>query len=210
MSRDIYPDKEPADLRVPTSHLIQNKTSTPRPVPNASTPQVKEQVNIFQPISAHKSSSICLNQPTRPPITTTTEPMRLKTTAPTRPPTRPTSPQKQTRPQQEIFHHDDPQSKQKKHCKGECVSGLFALFCDDLDTDAFCPGEASCCITGGDSESSDDNQVAPSTTPKPPPTPVSYFRTNIESVKTNTFCDATGCCAKMPWLLLAKHYGSIL
>lgn len=99
--------------------------------------------------------------------------MRLKTTAPTRPPTRPTSPPKQSRPQQEIFHHDDPQSKQKKHCKGECVSGLFALFCDDLDTDAFCPGEASCCITGGDSESSDDNQVAPSTTPKPIPTPVS-------------------------------------
>ncbi|CAH0562526.1 unnamed protein product [Brassicogethes aeneus] len=34
-----------------------------------------------------------------------------------------------------------------KPCKGECVSGLFALFCDDIDSDADCPNEGSCCIT---------------------------------------------------------------
>jgi len=28
-----------------------------------------------------------------------------------------------------------------KPCKGECVSGLFALFCDDVDTEATCPGK---------------------------------------------------------------------
>ncbi|XP_059472948.1 protein masquerade [Neocloeon triangulifer] len=33
-----------------------------------------------------------------------------------------------------------------KQCKGECVSGLFALFCDDVDTEASCPGDDSCCI----------------------------------------------------------------
>lgn len=34
-----------------------------------------------------------------------------------------------------------------KQCQGECVNGLLALFCDDIDTNAFCPGEDSCCIT---------------------------------------------------------------
>lgn len=33
-----------------------------------------------------------------------------------------------------------------KNCQGECVNGLLALFCDDVDTTAFCPGEDSCCI----------------------------------------------------------------
>lgn len=33
-------------------------------------------------------------------------------------------------------------------CKGECVSGLFSLFCDEVDLDATCPGgDDSCCIT---------------------------------------------------------------
>lgn len=34
-----------------------------------------------------------------------------------------------------------------KPCRGECVSGLFALFCDDIDSEAECPSEGSCCIT---------------------------------------------------------------
>lgn len=42
VSRDIYPDKEPADLRVPTSHLLQNRSSTPRP--NITSQYVREQV----------------------------------------------------------------------------------------------------------------------------------------------------------------------
>ncbi|PNF34708.1 hypothetical protein B7P43_G05488 [Cryptotermes secundus] len=32
-------------------------------------------------------------------------------------------------------------------CRGECVSGLFALFCDDVDAEAHCPDDGSCCIT---------------------------------------------------------------
>lgn len=32
-------------------------------------------------------------------------------------------------------------------CKGECMNGLFALFCDDVDKDADCPNDGSCCIT---------------------------------------------------------------
>lgn len=37
--------------------------------------------------------------------------------------------------------------KPMKECNGECVNGLFALFCDDINTEVECPGEATCCIT---------------------------------------------------------------
>lgn len=52
-----------------------------------------------------------------------------------------------------------------KPCRGECVSGLFALFCDDVDANAYCPGEdSSCCITAP--ADGDSNQPPP---PQPPP-----------------------------------------
>lgn len=35
----------------------------------------------------------------------------------------------------------------KNKCGGECINGFFALFCDDIDTNADCPEESSCCIT---------------------------------------------------------------
>lgn len=47
-------------------------------------------------------------------------------------------------------------------CEGECVSGLFALFCDDIDSNAFCPNEGSCCMPAGSVSEKD----VPSTTPK--------------------------------------------
>ncbi|XP_056646484.1 protein masquerade [Diorhabda sublineata] len=34
-----------------------------------------------------------------------------------------------------------------KECKGECVNGLFALFCDEIDSEAECADEGSCCLT---------------------------------------------------------------
>ncbi|XP_054000991.1 protein masquerade isoform X3 [Hylaeus anthracinus] len=34
----------------------------------------------------------------------------------------------------------------KKPCKGECVSGFFALLCDKVDGEAECPDDGSCCI----------------------------------------------------------------
>ncbi|KAH8303655.1 hypothetical protein KR018_009658 [Drosophila ironensis] len=39
-----------------------------------------------------------------------------------------------------------------KECEGECMNGIFAIFCDDIDSEAFCPGEGSCCVTGTASE----------------------------------------------------------
>ncbi|CAH1120964.1 unnamed protein product [Ceutorhynchus assimilis] len=56
-----------------------------------------------------------------------------------------------------------------KECSGECVTGLFALFCDDVDTDAVCPNGESCCITTALSEESVTSrpQVVRTTTPQP-------------------------------------------
>lgn len=50
-----------------------------------------------------------------------------------------------------------------KECEGECVSGLFALFCDDIDTDAFCPNEGSCCMPAG---SVNNEKEVTTTTPR--------------------------------------------
>ncbi|XP_060537033.1 protein masquerade isoform X2 [Cylas formicarius] len=55
-----------------------------------------------------------------------------------------------------------------KPCNGECVSGLYALFCDDIDTDADCPNEGSCCITTPlGSEESQPQSPRPTTTLRP-------------------------------------------
>ncbi|XP_028145713.2 protein masquerade [Diabrotica virgifera virgifera] len=60
-----------------------------------------------------------------------------------------------------------------KECNGECVSGLFALFCDDIDSDADCENGASCCITEpvSNNESEPEKSVSPPTMRPPlPPT----------------------------------------
>ncbi|XP_025422741.1 protein masquerade [Sipha flava] len=55
-----------------------------------------------------------------------------------------------------------------KQCRGECVSGLFALFCDDVDADAYCPGDdSSCCV----SAPAEGQQSSPSPLPPRPATP---------------------------------------
>lgn len=38
----------------------------------------------------------------------------------------------------------------QSECSGDCVNGLIALFCDDIDAEAYCPNEGSCCITQDD------------------------------------------------------------
>lgn len=49
----------------------------------------------------------------------------------------------------------------QRPCDGECVSGLFALFCDELDSEAYCSNEGSCCITA------ESNDNVKGTTPRP-------------------------------------------
>ncbi|XP_012348284.1 protein masquerade isoform X2 [Apis florea] len=39
-----------------------------------------------------------------------------------------------------------PKITMRKPCKGECVSGFFALLCDKVDGEAECPDDGSCCV----------------------------------------------------------------
>ncbi|XP_017127995.1 protein masquerade isoform X1 [Drosophila elegans] len=48
-----------------------------------------------------------------------------------------------------------------KECEGECMNGIFAIFCDDIDSEAFCPGEGSCCVTGSASEAPPASKAPP-------------------------------------------------
>lgn len=79
---------------------------------------------------------------------------------------------KKSKPSQKIITTTpDPDSSEEKLCKGECVAGLFALFCDDIDSDAFCPGEASCCVKADeDSNNLLDEKSTTTTTVQPPRT----------------------------------------
>lgn len=84
---------------------------------------------------------------------TTTEATKVKTNAPpksTRPPTKPPS------KQQPVAQHKE--TPVQHECQGDCVNGLIALFCDDVDVDAYCPSEGTCCITS--------DEKYPTTTPK--------------------------------------------
>ncbi|XP_063709351.1 protein masquerade [Culicoides brevitarsis] len=56
----------------------------------------------------------------------------------------------------------------QKVCRGRCVSGLFALLCDDIDTNAFCPGDGNCCIDNDSGENTNDIEERV-TTPSPYP-----------------------------------------
>lgn len=74
-----------------------------------------------------------------------------------------------SKPQEPLREAVEPQQGQvqnQKQCRGECVSGLFALFCDDLDSEAFCPNEGSCCINAP-ADGNQQHQKERPTTPKP-------------------------------------------
>lgn len=172
VSRDIYPDKVPADLRVPIAHF-PHKNSTQKYNNNTSQSQSHSQHQVIysdnktvKNIIKYNFIQITTKTPTTTQPTTTTEPIRSKVNPSTRP-TRPA--QTKQRPTEAI---EEEQSNNQKDCAGECVGGLFALFCDDLDSDAFCPNEGSCCITGADAQGTNNNKVTAATTRRPA-TPVS-------------------------------------
>lgn len=110
VSRDIYPDKVPADLRIPNTQGQNNNSQPSKPTKSVSTQRPK--------------------QPTKQSVN--------------RPHQRPQEPSRESLEGNHIGH--------QRPCDGECVSGLFALFCDELDNEAFCPNEGSCCVTSETSE----------------------------------------------------------
>ncbi|CAH0678193.1 unnamed protein product [Spodoptera exigua] len=64
-----------------------------------------------------------------------------------------------------------PKQRPGHKCRGDCISGLFSLLCDNVDEDAVCPGEGVCCITENKAV---ETTTRRSTTPRPttpPPLP---------------------------------------
>jgi Clip-domain serine protease homolog masquerade len=86
----------------------------------------------------------------------TTEPSRYTKLNPTKTTTR-------TKTTTEKITKKEEEEDTSNPCQGECVNGLFALFCDDIDENAYCPSEGSCCITTGEQE----KVVVTTTTSKP-------------------------------------------
>uniref|UniRef100_A0A182Q6P9 Peptidase S1 domain-containing protein n=1 Tax=Anopheles farauti TaxID=69004 RepID=A0A182Q6P9_9DIPT len=147
VSRDIYPDNPPDELYIPTAHFDAktNKTTTPKPYAK-TTERPQHQHHPHPTEEPIKSKTNPTPKPTPKP--TKAVPSKLKTTA-------------------TATLANNGQGPVFKECEGECVNGLFALFCDDLDSEAFCPNEGSCCITGV----ADDNKQQIVTTTRRPATP---------------------------------------
>ncbi|XP_045779573.1 protein masquerade [Maniola jurtina] len=98
-----------------------------------------------------------------------------------------------------------PKPRPGRKCRGDCISGLFALLCDHVDEDATCPSEGTCCLT--EPHTTEPATRRPPTTPRPttpPPLPrcPGYCLLNIMAA----FCER-------PAVLLShttcKHSGSI-
>lgn len=101
----------------------------------------------------------------------TTEPSRLKH----HPSPKPT---KHTKPNDDVLLSQEGSSKLQ--CYGDCMGGILALFCNEIDSDAFCPGEDSCCIDGKESATSPRP-----TTPPPAPRCPGFCLLNIMAA----FCE---------------------
>lgn len=95
----------------------------------------------------------------------------------------------------------------QKPCTGECVTGLFALFCDNIDSEAECPSDGSCCITDAPEKAEvTTTTVRPSTRPPPSKLPrcpgfcliniMAAFceRPNVLVAKTSTCSSGSICC----------------
>lgn len=99
------------------------------------------------------------------------------------------------------------EAAKRKPCRGECVSGLFALFCDDQDSDAYCPGEASCCITGSESDTSSNEQSnAPPITRRPAPVTAAPTPSTAALPRCPGFCflNIMAAFCKRPAVLIAR------
>ncbi|XP_015172120.1 PREDICTED: serine proteinase stubble [Polistes dominula] len=102
-----------------------------------------------------------------------------------------------------------PKPTLRKPCKGECTSSLYALFCDNIDSEADCPGDGTCCITELPVKEEVTTTVRPTTTRPSPPQPklqpcpgfclltiMAAFceRPNLIIAKTSTCQSGSICC----------------
>ncbi|XP_076233939.1 trypsin-like serine protease domain-containing protein masquerade [Calliopsis andreniformis] len=99
-----------------------------------------------------------------------------------------------------------PKITNKKPCKGECVSGFFAILCDKVDADAECPDDGSCCVIDAFLKTETTTTIRPTTVPPQPKLPpcagfcllniMAAFceRPNVIIAKTSTCQSGSICC----------------
>uniref|UniRef100_A0A1I8MPY4 Peptidase S1 domain-containing protein n=1 Tax=Musca domestica TaxID=7370 RepID=A0A1I8MPY4_MUSDO len=136
-----------------SSTTTTSSTSTSTTTTTSTTPEPARTKIISSGSSQNKPVKTKKPQPTQATTTTTTED--------------PTEDEEEEENDNEEQQQDDEEADASeknenangqvlKECEGECMNGILAIFCDDIDADAFCPNEGSCCITG---------QPAPQTSP---------------------------------------------
>ncbi|KAK7873858.1 hypothetical protein R5R35_005721 [Gryllus longicercus] len=81
-----------------------------------------------------------------------------------------TTPRPTPRPAPPPAQPPQPPKRPPKPCRGQCVSGFFALFCDAIDAEATCSDEGTCCISEGPEAGSGPGGSA-AAAPRPPPPP---------------------------------------
>lgn len=122
VTRDAFGDSPPAELLViDRTNASRNNTSNKNGMPSQTS--TRPGIHSTNPSMATTTTTSTAWTSTKQPstaIATTTSTTTM-----------------QTRPKPTL----------RKPCKGECTSGLYALFCDNIDTEADCPGDGSCCIT---------------------------------------------------------------
>lgn len=186
VSRDIYPaDKMPADLRIPNAQSSAQTTN------NRTNPPSKPTKTSMQPSPT---------QGARP------KPTKVITSSHS------TRPQTPTRESVEMNgSNGGAHNGINRHpCAGDCVGSFVSLFCDELDAEAFCPNEGTCCKTNEDGEHKGTTQR---------PQPVSVRSLNVASSITNLrqfnfnqfiYMFLTATTTEMSRFLFAKCVASIL
>lgn len=186
VSRDVFGDSPPPELLV-----IDRLNSSRYDEKNGSgaASKVSSPLTTTRPNTSLSTSVSTIATA----IATTTSTTTTLAAATRQPPTAATT----TRPKPVPF----------KPCRGRCTSGLSALFCENIDTDADCPPDDSvltvCCIS--EPQKAETTTIRPSTKapqPKLPPCPgfclltlMAAFceRPNVIIAKTST-CQSTSIC----------------
>lgn len=135
VSRDIYPaDKMPADLRIPNAQPSAQSTNNRTNPPSKPTRTSSQQPSPTQGV--------------RP------KPTKIITSSHSS-----SRPQMPTRESVEGGNGGGGYNGINRHpCAGDCVGSFVSLFCDELDAEAFCPNEGTCCKTNEDSENKGTTQ----------------------------------------------------
>ncbi|KAH8376389.1 hypothetical protein KR200_002123 [Drosophila serrata] len=171
VSLDEYSNsKLPKDIYIPAKHMSNLK-------PNQTLAEKSA------PTKSGSSTSTSSTTTTTTSTTTTPEPARTNSAPkPTKHKKHPTTTTTEAAEEEEEDEAEDDGEEEEpplsnklksgqgqgqvlKECEGECMNGIFAIFCDDIDSDAFCPGEGSCCVTGSASESPAPSKPATPTKP---------------------------------------------